>query len=57
MHFDALHAAVAAILIFATIWGMKRFGLAKRDTGGWDWALFAGVFVVIFLFNLIWPVD
>ncbi|WP_171052694.1 hypothetical protein [Ruegeria sediminis] len=55
MHFDLFHAAVAAVLILATIWGMRRAGLVDGEHRGWDWKIFAAIFVVMFVFNLIWP--
>ena len=58
MHFDFAHALVAGILIFATIVGMQRMGLyVPHKEGGprWSWPLLGGIFVVLFIFNLIWP--
>lgn len=58
MHFDFAHAAVAAILIFVTVWIMKITGLSKQQGEGkhvWDWKIFFAVFIVMFLLNIIWP--
>lgn len=58
MHFDFAHAAVAAILIFFTVWIMKKAGISKNHEQGkhvWDWKIFFAVFIVLFLFNTIWP--
>lgn len=55
MHINLLHAVITGGLIYATIWGMRRFGLADADHKGFDWKLFAGIAVVVFVFNLIWP--
>ena len=58
MHFDFAHAAVAAILIFLTVWILKKAGISKnqeKDNHVWDWKIFFAVFIVMFLFNIIWP--
>lgn len=55
MHFDLAHALVAAVLIILTIWGMRRFGLAAAEGRNWDPKLFLALFLVLFVFNLIWP--
>ncbi|WP_193141620.1 MULTISPECIES: hypothetical protein [unclassified Meridianimarinicoccus] len=55
MHIDLVHAAISAVLILLTIAGMRHFGIVDREHKKWDWKLFAGVFVVMLVFNLIWP--
>ncbi len=58
MHFDFAHAAVAAILIFLTVWIMKKTGLSKQQEEGkhiWDWKIFFAVFIVMFVLNIVWP--
>ena len=58
MHFDLAHAAVAAILIFVTIWILRKTGISKPQEAGhhqWDWKIFFAVFLVMFVFNIIWP--
>lgn len=56
MHFDFAYAIVSAVLILLTIFGMRKTGLADATKKGWfDWKVFLGVFVVMFIFNLIWP--
>ncbi len=58
MHFDLAHALIAGVLIFATMIGMQKTGLyTPHKEGGprWSWPLFAGIFMVLFIFNLIWP--
>ncbi len=58
MHFDFAHAAVAAILIFVTVWVMRKTGFSKSQEDGvhrWDWKIFFAVFLVMFVFNIIWP--
>jgi hypothetical protein len=58
MHIDFAHAAVAAILIFLTVWIMNKTGLSMQQEEGkhvWDWKIFTAVFVVILVLNLIWP--
>ena len=58
MQFDFAHAAVAAVLIFLTVWIMKRLGLSKEQEKGkhvWDWKIFFAVFVVMLVLNIIWP--
>ena len=54
MHFDFLHAVVSALLIWVTIWGLRRAGILDTGRKQWNWTLFAVVFVVIFVLNLIW---
>ncbi|QYJ07983.1 hypothetical protein [Qipengyuania flava] len=53
-HLDIAHAAVAAVLIFLTIWLIRRNDPpdAKRR---WDWRIFVGVFIVMTIFNIVWP--
>lgn len=53
MHFDLAHAVVTALIILATLWGLRALGLQRE--GKWDWRFFGIVFVVIFVMNLIWP--
>ncbi|SIS87442.1 hypothetical protein SAMN05421759_10516 [Roseivivax lentus] len=58
MHIDLAHALVAAVLIFATIWGMERAGLYVRHKEGgprFSWPLFFAILVVMTTLNLIWP--
>ena len=54
MHFDLAHAVVAGILIMLTIVLVRHFR-GPGETRRFDWVLFAVIFVVMFLFNLIWP--
>ncbi len=54
MHFDLAHAAGSAIVIIATIYGLRYFGVIKEKKG-WNWTLFFAVFIVMAIFNLIWP--
>ena len=58
MHFDLAHAIVSAGLMFATIVVLRKSGyLVPHSEGGprWSWPLFLSIFVVMFIFNLIWP--
>ena len=58
MHFDLAHALVSGILIFVVMIGMHKAGLyVPHKEGGarWSWPLFVGIFVTIFILNLIWP--
>lgn len=58
MHFELAHALVAGLLILATTLGMRKAGYYTPHRDGdprWSWPLFAAVFVVLFIFNLIWP--
>ena len=58
MHFDFAHAAVAVILIYMTLTVLKMFGISKQKKDGhfhWDWRIFMAIFVVMFVFNVIWP--
>lgn len=55
---DIAHALVAGLLIIATIFGMHKAGLyTPHREGGprWSWPLFGAIFVVLTIFNLIWP--
>lgn len=54
MHIDIAHAAFAGILILLTLWGLKAAGL-RRDDRKWDWNVFIAVFIVMAVFNLLWP--
>ena len=51
---DLAHAAVSAVLIFITVWAVRR-----RDAGDgkrrWDWRVFFAVFVVMAVLNIFWP--
>ncbi|WP_380058939.1 hypothetical protein ACFE33_15570 (plasmid) [Falsihalocynthiibacter sp. SS001] len=56
MQFDLTHAIISAVLIFLTIFVMRKTGLAdpsKEKT--FEWKIFLGVFVVMFVLNVIWP--
>jgi len=56
MHLDLAHAVVSAALILLTIFVMRKTGLAdatKERT--FDWKIFLGVLVVMFIVNLLWP--
>lgn len=56
MHLDLAHAVVSAALILLTIFVMRKTGLAdatKEKT--FDWKIFLGVLVVMFIVNLLWP--
>ncbi|MBP0617787.1 hypothetical protein [Jiella mangrovi] len=56
MHFDLAHAIISAVLIFATLWILRRTGLVRTpQKPGWDWQVFVAIVVVMFIFNLIWP--
>jgi len=56
MHIDLAHAAVSAALILVVIFLMRTSGFAAAATEKrFDWKIFVGVFVVMFVFNLIWP--
>ncbi len=58
MLFHLAHAAVAVLLIMATIWVLRRTGIAKTQEPGhhrWDWSIFFAVFVVMFVLNILWP--
>ena len=58
MHLDILHALIAGLLIIATIFVMERAGLYVRHKDGgprFSWPLFAAIFVVVTVLNLIWP--
>ena len=54
MHIDLAHAAVAGVLILLTLWGLKAAGL-RHDDRKWDWNVFIAVFVVMAIFNIVWP--
>ncbi len=58
MQFDLAHALVAGLLIVAVFYGMERAGLYVRHKDGgprWSWPLFGAVFVVMLIFNILWP--
>lgn len=56
MHIDLAHAAVSAALILVVIFLMRTSGFAAAATEKrFDWKIFVGVFVVMFVLNLIWP--
>ncbi|MFC1832105.1 hypothetical protein ACFL0S_08790 [Thermodesulfobacteriota bacterium] len=58
MHFDFAHAAVAAILIYLTVWVLRKIGIVTEQERGhfqWNWKLFGAIFLVMFVFNIIWP--
>ncbi len=56
MSFDLAHAFVSALLILATIYLMRKTGMADATkTKTFDWKVFAGVMVVMFLLNIVWP--
>ncbi|GAA5068128.1 hypothetical protein N0B44_02155 [Roseibacterium beibuensis] len=58
MTFDIAHALVTGVLILLTIVGMEQAGLyVPHKKGGprFSWPLFLAIFVVVLIFNLIWP--
>ena len=58
MHFDLAHALVSGVLIFAVMMVMQKTGhwVPHKDGGPrWSWPLFAAIFIVIFLMNIVWP--
>ena len=55
MHFDFFHAIISALLIWAIYWIMRRAGILDAENRGWNWKFFGAIFVVILIFNLIWP--
>ena len=58
MQFDLAHALIAGLLIVAVFYGMERAGLYVRHKDGgprWSWPLFGAVFVVMLIFNILWP--
>ena len=58
MHIDLAHALVTGVLVFGVMIGMQKAGLyVPHKEGGprWSWPLFAGIGVVVFILNLIWP--
>lgn len=56
MHFDLLHAVIATILIVLTIGVLHRTGVIEKDQQGWNWKFFGSLVLVMFAFNLVWPV-
>ena len=56
MTFDPLHAILTSIILFATIWIVNHTaafeGMTKRKR---SLALFAILFVLLFVLNMIWP--
>ena len=56
MSFDPLHAIVTSIILFAVIWIVNHSvvfeGMTKRKR---SLALFAILFVLLFVLNMIWP--
>ncbi len=56
MHIDFAHAVVATALMLLTIFVMRKTGLADASKEkAFDWKTFAGVLVVMFILNVIWP--
>ena len=57
MHFDLAHAAISAILILLTVFALKAFGITTRadEARRINWKFALAVFVVMFIFNTIWP--
>ena len=58
MHFDLAHALVSGLAIFATVYALKAAGIVtEEDRRKWNWKIFGAVFIVIFVINLIWPLN
>ena len=56
MHFDIAHALVAAALVILTVWALRRAGIITEESKHqWNWRLFGAIFVVMFIFNILWP--
>ncbi|MCT8160835.1 hypothetical protein [Pseudoruegeria sp. SHC-113] len=56
MHINLAHALVTALLIFATYWGLYKFGVLKQgEERRFNWKVVVAVALVVFVFNLIWP--
>ena len=56
MHLNLAHAVVSAVLILMTIYVMRKTGMADATKEKkFDWKIFLGVVVMMFVFNVIWP--
>lgn len=56
MQIDLAHAIVSAIAILLTIFVMRKTGLADATKEkAFDWKIFLGVLVVMFVVNMLWP--
>ncbi|MFQ6554189.1 hypothetical protein AAD018_017740 [Aestuariibius insulae] len=56
MHIDLLHSIISAVLILGTLWALRHFGVvSEHRRAAFDWRIFLAVVVVMFIFNLIWP--
>lgn len=58
MEYHLAHAAIAAVLIFLTLFVLRKTGLVKADEGGrhgWSWTIFFAIFAVMAVFNIVWP--
>lgn len=56
MHIDLAHAIVSAALILLTIFVMRKTGMADATKQkAFDWKIFLGVLVVMFVLNIVWP--
>ncbi|WP_170364123.1 hypothetical protein [Ruegeria arenilitoris] len=54
MHYDLMHAVVTGLIVFVVMWVFRKAGW--NDGKRFDWRMVVTVAVVVFLFNLIWPV-
>jgi membrane-anchored protein YejM (alkaline phosphatase superfamily) len=56
MNIDWPHMIVTMVLIFAVILGLGRLAIYKEASKGKRFLLMAvSIFIVVFVFNLIWP--
>jgi hypothetical protein len=58
MHLDLAHALVSGVLVLGVVLLLQKTGhYVPRREGGprWSWPLFAAIFVVVLILNLVWP--
>ena len=56
MNIDWPHMIVTMVLIFAVAFGLGRLAIYKEASKGKRFLLMAvSIFIVVFVFNLIWP--
>ena len=56
MHFDLAHAVVTILVLFATMFILRKTGIVADEEGRrFSWKDVIAMVIAVFILNLIWP--